>query len=129
VEYPDDLKYTKEHEWARLSDGRITVGITDYAQDALGEVVFLELPEVDADVSKEDAFGVIESVKAANDLFAPVSGRVAEVNATLVDSPEMVNSDPYGEGWLIVVEPSDLAELDELMTSKEYAEYVRSQKE
>ena len=129
MEYPDDLKYTKEHEWARLSDGRITVGITDYAQDALGEVVFLELPEVDADVSKEDAFGVIESVKAANDLFAPVSGRVAEVNVTLVDSPEMVNSDPYGEGWLIVVEPSDLAELDELMTSKEYAEYVRSQKE
>ena len=129
MEYPDDLKYTKEHEWARLSDGRITVGITDYAQDALGEVVFLELPEVDADVSKEDAFGVIESVKAANDLFAPVSGRVAEVNTTLVDSPEMVNTDPYGEGWLIVVEPSDLAELDELMTSKEYAEYVRSQKE
>ena len=129
MEYPDDLKYTKEHEWARLSDGRITVGITDYAQDALGEVVFLELPDVDADVSKEDAFGVIESVKAANDLFAPVSGRVAEVNTTLVDSPEMVNSDPYGEGWLIVVEPSDLAELDELMTSKEYAEYVRSQKE
>jgi len=129
VEYPGDLKYTKEHEWARLSDGRITVGITDYAQDALGEVVFLELPEVGADVSKEDAFGVIESVKAANDLFAPVSGRVVEVNATVVDSPEMVNTDPYGEGWLIVVEPSDLAELDELMTSKEYAEYVRSQKD
>ena len=126
---PADLKYTKEHEWARLSDGRITVGITDYAQDALGEVVFLELPEVGADVSKEDAFGVIESVKAANDLFAPVSGRVVEVNATVVDSPEMVNTDPYGEGWLIVVEPSDLAELDELMTSKEYAEYVRSQKD
>ena len=129
MEYPDDLKYTKEHEWARMSDGRITVGITDYAQDALGEVVFLELPEVDTDVSKEDTFGVIESVKAANDLFAPVSGRVAEVNSTVVDSPEMVNTDPYGEGWLIVVEPSDLAELDELMTAKEYAEYVRSQKE
>jgi glycine cleavage system H protein len=129
VEYPDDLKYTKEHEWARMSDGRITVGITDYAQDALGEVVFLELPEVDTEVSKEDTFGVIESVKAANDLFAPVSGRVAEVNSTVVDSPEMVNTDPYGEGWLIAVEPSDLAELDELMTAKEYAEYVRSQKE
>ena len=129
MEYPDDLKYTKEHEWARLSDGRITVGITDYAQDALGEVVFLELPEVGADVSKEDAFGVIESVKAANNLFAPVSGRVAEVNATVVDSPEMVNTDPYGEGWLIVVEPSDLAEMNDLMTSKEYAEYVRSQKD
>lgn len=129
MEYPDDLKYTKEHEWARLSDGRITVGITDYAQDALGEVVFLELPEVDTDVSKEDTFGVIESVKAANDLFAPVSGRVVEVNGTVVDSPEMVNTDPYGEGWFIVVEPSDLAELDDLMTAKEYAEYVRSQKE
>jgi glycine cleavage system H protein len=129
VEYPDDLKYTKEHEWARLSDGRITVGVTDYAQDALGEVVFLELPEIDADVSKEDAFGVIESVKAANDLFAPVSGRVVEVNGTVVESPEMVNTDPYGEGWLIAVEPSDLAELDDLMTAKEYAEYVRSQKE
>ncbi len=129
MEYPDDLKYTKEHEWARLSDGRVTVGVTDYAQDALGEVVFLELPEIDADVSKEDAFGVIESVKAANDLFAPVSGRVVEVNGTLVESPEMVNSDPYGEGWLIAVEPSDLAELDDLMTAKEYAEYVRSQKE
>jgi len=129
VEYPDDLKYTKEHEWARLSDGRITVGISDYAQDALGEVVFLELPEVDTEVSKEDTFGVVESVKAANDLFAPVSGRVVEVNGTVVESPEMVNTDPYGEGWLIVVEPSDLAELDELMTAKEYAEYVRSQKE
>lgn len=129
MEYPDDLKYTKEHEWARLSDGRVTVGVTDYAQDALGEVVFLELPEIDADVSKEDAFGVIESVKAANDLFAPVSGRVVEVNGTLVESPEMVNTDPYGEGWLIAVEPSDLAELDDLMTAKEYAEYVRSQKE
>ena len=129
MEYPDDLKYTKEHEWARLSDGRVTVGVTDYAQDALGEVVFLELPEIDADVSKEDAFGVIESVKAANDLFAPVSGRVVEVNGTVVESPEMVNTDPYGEGWLIAVEPSDLAELDDLMTAKEYAEYVRSQKE
>ena len=129
MEYPDDLKYTKEHEWARLSDGRITVGISDYAQDALGEVVFLELPEVDTEVSKEDTFGVVESVKAANDLFAPVSGRVVEVNGTVVESPEMVNTDPYGEGWLIVVEPSDLAELDELMTAKEYAEYVRSQKE
>ena len=129
MEYPDDLKYTKEHEWARHSDGRITVGVTDYAQDALGEVVFLELPEINADVSKEDTFGVIESVKAANDLFAPVSGRVVEVNTSVVESPEMVNTDPYGEGWLIAVEPSDLAELDELMTAKEYAEYVRSQKE
>jgi glycine cleavage system H protein len=128
VEYPDDLKYTKEHEWARLSEGRVTVGITDYAQEALGEVVYLELPEVDSEVSKEDTFGVIESVKAVSDLFAPVSGRVVEMNATLIESPEMINTDPYGEGWLIVVEPSDLSELDELLTAKEYAEFIRSEK-
>ena len=129
MEYPDDLKYTKEHEWARYLDGRVTVGITDYAQDALGEVVYLELPENDSDISREDTFGVIESVKAVSDLFAPVSGRVVEVNSALVESPEMINTDPYGEGWLMVVEPSDVAELDELMTAKEYAEHVRSQKE
>jgi glycine cleavage system H protein len=129
VEYPDDLKYTKEHEWARYLDGRVTVGITDYAQDALGEVVYLELPEADSDISREDTFGVIESVKAVSDLFAPVSGRVVEVNTSLVESPEMINTDPYGEGWLMVVEPSDISELDELMTAKEYAEHVRSQKE
>ncbi len=128
MEYPDDLKYTKEHEWARLSDGRVTVGITDYAQEALGEVVYLELPEADSDVSKEDTFGVIESVKAVSDLFAPVSGRVVEMNTALVESPEMINTDPYGEGWLIVVEPSDISELDELMTAKEYAEFIRSEK-
>jgi glycine cleavage system H protein len=128
VEYPDDLKYTKEHEWARLADGLIMIGITDYAQEALGEVVYLELPEVDSDVSKEDTFGVIESVKAVSDLFAPVSGRVVEVNTALIEGPEMINTDPYGEGWLIVVEPSDLSELDELLIAKEYAEYIRSEK-
>jgi glycine cleavage system H protein len=128
VEYPDDLRYTKEHEWARLADGRITIGITDYAQEALGEVVYLELPEVNGEVSREDTFGVIESVKAVSDLFAPVSGRVVEINAPLVESPEMINSDPYGDGWLIVVEPTDLSELDGLLNAKEYAEFVETEK-
>ena len=128
MEYPDDLKYTKEHEWARPADGRVTVGITDYAQDALGELVYIELPEVDSDVSKEDTFGVIESVKAVSDLFAPISGRVVEVNSALVESPEMLNSDPYGDGWLIVVEPSDASELDDLMDAKEYSDFVEAEK-
>jgi glycine cleavage system H protein len=128
VEYPDDLKYTKEHEWARLSDGRVTVGITDYAQEALGEVVYLELPEVNGEVSKEETFGVIESVKAVSDLFAPVSGRVVEINTPLVESPELINSDPYGDGWLIVIEPTDLSELDELLNAKEYAKFVETEK-
>jgi glycine cleavage system H protein len=128
VEYPDDLRYTKEHEWARLSDGRVTIGITDYAQEALGEVVYLELPEVDSEISKEDTFGVIESVKAVSDLFAPMSGRVVEINTPLVESPELINSDPYGDGWLIVVEPTDLKELDELLEAKEYADFVETEK-
>jgi len=128
VDFPDDLKYTKEHEWARPADGRVTIGITDYAQDALGELVYIELPEVDSEVSKEDTFGVIESVKAVSDLFAPVSGRVVEINTALVESPEMLNSDPYGDGWLIVVDPSDTAELDELMDAKEYADFVEAEK-
>ena len=128
MEYPDDLRYTKQHEWARLADGRIMVGITDYAQDALGEVVYLELPEVDSEVSREDTFGVIESVKAVSDLFAPVSGRVVEVNSPLLESPEMINTDAYGDGWLVVVEPSDLAELDDLLDAKSYEKYIETEK-
>lgn len=128
MEYPDDLKYTKEHEWARAADGRITIGITEYAQDALGEVVYVELPRTDSEVSKEETFGVIESVKAVSDLYSPITGKVVEVNSALIDSPEMVNSEPYGDGWLIVAEPADLAELDELMSAKEYEEFVESEK-
>jgi glycine cleavage system H protein len=128
VEYPDDLRYSKQHEWARLADGRITVGITEYAQDALGEVVYLELPEVDSEVSREDTFGVIESVKAVSDLFAPITGRVTEVNSALLESPEMINDDAHGDGWLIVVEPSDLTELDDLLDAKAYAEFIETEK-
>ncbi len=128
MEYPDDLKYTKEHEWARAADGRVTIGITEYAQDALGEVVYVELPRVDSEVSKEETFGVIESVKAVSDLYSPITGKVVEVNSALIDTPEMVNSEPYGDGWLIVAEPADTAELDELMSAKEYEEFVESEK-
>ncbi len=128
MEYPDDLRYTKEHEWARAADGRVTIGITEYAQDALGEVVYVELPRVDSEVSKEETFGVIESVKAVTDLYSPITGKVVEVNSALIDTPEMVNSEPYGDGWLIVAEPADVAELDELMSAKEYEEFVESEK-
>jgi glycine cleavage system H protein len=128
VEYPDDLKYTKEHEWARAADGRVTIGITEYAQDALGEVVYVELPGIESEISKEETFGVIESVKAVSDLYSPITGKVVEVNSALIDTPEMVNSEPYGDGWLIVAEPADMAELDELMSAKEYEEFVESEK-
>lgn len=128
MEYPDDLKYSKEHEWARAADGRVTIGITEYAQDALGEVVYVELPRTDSEVSKEATFGVIESVKAVSDLYSPITGKVVEVNSALIDTPEMVNSEPYGDGWLIVAEPEDVAELDELMSAKEYEEFVESEK-
>lgn len=128
MEYPDDLKYSKEHEWARAADGRVTIGITEYAQDSLGEVVYVELPRTDSEVSKEATFGVIESVKAVSDLYSPITGKVVEVNSALIDTPEMVNSEPYGDGWLIVAEPEDVAELDELMSAKEYEEFVESEK-
>lgn len=117
---PQDLRYSEEHEWAKVEDGRVRVGITDYAQEQLGDVVYVELPDVGDNVSFMEPFGVIESVKAASDLFAPVSGTVVEVNERLEDEPELVNEDPYGEGWMIVVEADDLSELDKLMSPEEY---------
>lgn len=124
MEYPSDLKYTQEHEWARVEGGRATVGITDYAQGQLGDVVYVELPSPGAKVRFMETFGVVESVKAASDLFAPVSGTVVEVNERLEDQPELVNQSPYGDGWMIVVELSDPSELDKLMSADEYAAYV-----
>jgi glycine cleavage system H protein len=100
---PDDLKYTREHEWARVKGSRVTVGITDFAQDQLGDVVFVELPSVGDEVKKGEAFGVVESTKAVSDLFAPVSGKVVEVNDPLVDAPETINEEPYEDGWLVVI--------------------------
>lgn len=120
VMYPPELRYSKEHEWVRTKNGGAVVGITSYAQDELGDVVFVQLPEVGSRVVQFEPMGVVESVKAASDLFSPISGQVAKVNQKLVDHPELINKDPYGEGWLIEVEPTDLKELDKLLTSEEY---------
>jgi glycine cleavage system H protein len=122
--YPDDRRYTREHEWARREDGRIRVGVTKFAADRLSDIVFIELPKVGAEVRAMEPFGVIESVKAASDLYAPVSGRVVEVNQQLVDSPETINQDPHGAAWMIVIEPSDDAALDRLLDAKAYEALV-----
>ena len=129
MEFPEDLKYSKEHEWVLVEGSVATVGITDYAQDQLGDIVFVELPGIGDKVSKEDAFGVVESVKAVSDVYAPVSGKVLEINDDLPENPEMVNEDPYGDGWLIKIEMSDPEELQDLMTATEYEEYVAEEKE
>ena len=119
--YPDDLSYSKEHEWVRQDGTRATIGITSFAADELGDIVFVELPEVGATLSQFGTFGVVESVKAVSDLFAPVSGEIVEVNEALRDSPELLNSDPFGEGWIAIVEMSDRTELDTLLDADGYA--------
>ena len=124
MEFPDDLKYTREHEWARSRDGKIVVGITDFAQDQLGDIVYVELPDVGDPVKKGESFGVVESTKAVSELFAPVSGKVVEVNDPLSDAPETINEDPYEEGWMIAIEPSDPKELESLMDAKAYRTFV-----
>ena len=124
--YPDDLLYHPEHDWARIEGDEATFGITWYAQDALGEVVFFDPPEVGASVSKDDAYAEVESVKAVSDVFAPLSGEIVEVNAALADSPEKVNQDPYGEGWMVKVRLSDMAEVDQLMHVNAYRELLQS---
>ncbi|NHN48383.1 glycine cleavage system protein GcvH [Halostella sp. JP-L12] len=121
---PDDLGYMESHEWARNDDGTVRVGITDFAQDELGDVVFVELPDVGDDVAKDDEFGVIESIKAVSDLYAPVSGEVTAVNEQLFDAPELVNEDPFGEGWMMEIEASDPGELDDLMSADQYRKQV-----
>ena len=122
--YPADLRYTKEHEWARLEGNRVRVGITHYAQSELGDVVFVELPKAGTKVTQLGPFGVVESVKAVSDLFAPLSGEVTETNAELSEKPELVNQDPYGKGWMIVITPASPKELDALMTAAQYEEYL-----
>lgn len=119
---PDDLRYSKDHEWARLEDGRIRIGITDYAQDALGDVVFIDLPDVGATVTLDESFSEVESTKSVSDVYAPVSGTVVEVNTDLADAPERINDDPYGEGWICVIEPSSDAGLDGLLDAAAYRE-------
>jgi len=127
--FPEDLQYTADHEWTRVQGNRVTVGITDFAQDQLGDVVYVELPEVGDVVKKGEAFGVVESTKAVSDLFAPVSGKVVEVNRPLADAPETVNEDAYEEGWMIVVEISDPKELAELMDAATYRKFVEEEQE
>jgi len=124
-EYPRDLKYTKDHEWVRVEGETATVGITFYAQDALGDVVFVELPAAGTRTQQFEPFGVVESVKAASDLYAPLSGTVAARNEELAEHPELVNRDPYGQGWLIKLHPSDLGELDHLLSAEQYEELLR----
>ena len=120
MDVPQELRYSTDHEWARAEDGRLRVGITDYAQDALGDVVFVELPEVGAKVDKGASCSEVESTKSVSEIYAPVSGVIVEVNAELADSPQRLNEDPYGEGWLFVIEPSDETQLGELLDAEGY---------
>ena len=121
---PAGLKYTREHEWAKVEGDRVRIGITDFAQEQLGDVVFVELPKVGARVTAMKTFGVVESVKAVSDLFAPVSGEVVEANADLPKSPELVNTDPYGKGWMLVIRMSNPKEMDGLMSAADYEKLV-----
>lgn len=122
--YPADLKYHKEHEWVRTDGDVATIGISDFAQDQLGEVVYVDLPSEGDEVTADETFGEIESVKSVSDLYAPVSGEVVAVNDALEDTPETVNSDPYGEGWIIKVKMSDASEVDALMSAGDYETFV-----
>ena len=129
MEFPEGLKYSKEHEWVLVEDKVAIIGITEFAEHELGDVVYVELPEVGEKVVKDDPFAAVESVKAVSDVFAPVGGTVLEVNDTLPENPETINDDPYGDGWMIKVEMSDKDDLKDLMSAEEYAEYIEQQKE
>jgi glycine cleavage system H protein len=118
--YPEDLKYTAEHEWVKAGDGPVRVGITDFAQDALGDIVYVQLPEVGSKVRAGDACGELESTKSVSDLFAPVNGTVTAVNESLADQPDLVNTDPYGEGWLLDIDVEDAEEVEALMDAETY---------
>jgi glycine cleavage system H protein len=122
--YPDDLTYARDHEWARADGDRATVGITDYAQEQLGDIVYVNLPQLGTAVTGGEPFGEVESAKSVSDLYSPVSGTIVGRNDTLDKRPELINSDPYGQGWLIVVEMSDPGELDQLMDAASYSEMV-----
>lgn len=126
---PANLKYTKTHEWAKVEGNIVTLGITDHAQESLGDVVFVELPEEGATVSAGEAYGTVESVKAVSDIVAAVSGKTVEANQAVVDAPDTLNSDPYGEGWLIKVEADDLKELDGLMSAAEYETFLEEEED
>ncbi len=124
---PDDLKYHKEHTWVKVSGKKATIGITDYAQEALGDIVYIDLPDIDTELEINSEFGEIESTKTTSTLIAPITGRVIEVNEDLSENPEIINEDPYGKGWIAVVEIEDMSELDDLMDASEYAKYIEEE--
>ena len=127
MEYPEDLKYTEEHEWVLIEDDVVTVGITDFAQDALGDVVFVELPEDGSVIEAGKSFGVVESVKAVSDIYAPITGEIVEVNEDLPDTPELVNTSPYEDGWMVKIKLSDTSELDNLLDADGYKAFVEEE--
>ncbi|GBC78292.1 Glycine cleavage system H protein [bacterium HR08] len=127
--YPEDCLYTREHEWIRVEDDVGVIGITDYAQEALGDIVYVELPSVGDHFSQGEPFGNVESVKAVSELYMPVSGEVVEINEDLAESPQLVNEDPYGDGWMVKIALSDPTELETLMSASEYEEYVKEERE
>lgn len=129
MEIPKELRYSEEHEWATVDENIATIGITDYAQEQLGDIVYIELPETGTQVTKDDKFGVVESVKAVSDLYSPVTGTVVTVNTGLPNTPETINEEPYGDGWMIRVEMSNPEELDDLMTAAEYEKFVEEAEE
>lgn len=124
MQIPEDLRYSTDHEWIRVEDGKVRIGITDYAQDALGDVVFVDLPEVGATVEAAASISEVESTKSVSDIYAPVSGTIAEVNADLGDAPERLNEDPYGEGWICVIELTDPSQLENLLSAADYRQLV-----
>ena len=123
---PEELRYTEEHEWVKLDGNVATVGITDFAQSELGDIVYLEIDTLDSEINSNDVFGTVEAVKTVSDLFMPVNGKVIEVNSSLEDNPEVVNDDPYGEGWIIKIEVSNPSDIDALMSSEEYKNLIGS---
>ena len=124
MEYPDDVRYTKEHEWVRTEGGVVRIGITDFAQDALGDVVYVDLPDVGTNVHAGQAFAEVESTKSVSDVFSPVDGAIVERNPLVDERPELVNEQPYGDGWLVLVSPADPAAADSLMTAELYRSFV-----
>ena len=124
---PKDLKYSREHEWVRVEGDTAVIGITDHAQEQLGEIVYLELPQKGEHLDKEEAFGVVESTKAVSDIYAPISGNVLEINSELVGDPGRLNKDPYEDGWLVKVKIEDKKDFDDLMSSKEYADFLKEE--
>ena len=123
---PEDLRYSKDHEWARLEGDRVRVGITDYAQDALGDVVFIELPEIGTTVKLDESFSEVESTKSVSDVYAPLAGTITEVNTDLADAPERLNEDPYGEGWICVIAPDDVSAHEQLLDAAAYRDLTEA---